>query len=205
MCLLALLKDEAVKRNLLTTEANIDAATVFYLVRDMPYIRASSREPETIIQEWRGTCSGKHYALKALFAELGLFARVMACTAVYGFCFENAPEAIQQALESSAVKFVDIHNYLVLELADGNMIVDATFPLASKQFGTVVNEEFVLGVNQTIACEPRQIWIVPENGDPQAFKDNLLRTNFTEEELSHRDKIIKLINQFFQESVNLQP
>ena len=50
MSLLALLKQEAIKRNLLDIEANIDAATAFYLVRDMPYIRASSREPETIIR-----------------------------------------------------------------------------------------------------------------------------------------------------------
>ena len=26
----------------------------------MPYQRASSRRPESIIEEWRGTCSGKH-------------------------------------------------------------------------------------------------------------------------------------------------
>jgi hypothetical protein len=200
MSLLALLKEEAVKRNLLDSESTVDAATAFYLVRDMPYIRASSREPTAIIQEWRGTCSGKHYTLKALFAELGIPSRVMACTSVYEFDMENAHETIEQALAETDVKFVDVHNYLILDIPEGEMVVDATFPLESEPFGTVVNEQFVLGQSQSIACDPIQTWVVPEEGDPQAFKDELLYANFTDEELIHRDKIIKLINQLFQDA-----
>jgi hypothetical protein len=199
MNLLALLKEEAIKRDFLDTDATIDAATAFYLIRDMPYIRASSREPETIIREWRGTCSGKHYTLKALFSELGIPSRVMACTAVYEFGLENAHEAVQKALAETEIKFVDVHNYLVLNLPDGEMIIDATWPLSSKDFGTVVNEQFVLGESQEIATKPLQTWVVPEEGDPQAFKEDLLQTHFTKEELIHRDEIIKLINQLFQE------
>ena len=200
MYLLELLKDEAIKRDLLDAEANIDAATAFYLVRDMRYIRASSREPEAIIQEWRGTWSGKHYTLKALFAELGISSRVMACTAVYEFGFENAHETVQQALDNTHVNFVDVHNYLVLNLPEGDMIVDATFPLISEPFGATVNKQFVLGESQAIACEPIQTWVVPEVGDPQAFKDKLLRAHFSEEELVHRDEIIKLINTLFRQA-----
>ena len=204
MSLLALLKDEAVKRNLLDAEAIIDAAAAFYLVRDMPYIRASSREPEAIIQEWRGTCSGKHYTLKALFAELGISSQVMAATAVYEFGIKNAHESIQQALAETDVKFVDVHNYLILDLPEGEMVVDATFPLASKPFGTIVNEQFVLGEGQAIVCDSIQTWVVPEDRDPQAFKDELLHANFTEEELIHRDEIIKLINTLFQQSSEIE-
>jgi len=50
------------------------------LVRDMPYQRTSTREPEAIIQEWRGTCSGKHYLLDQIFREEGLESRVIMCT-----------------------------------------------------------------------------------------------------------------------------
>ncbi|PIE81495.1 MAG: hypothetical protein CSA11_03920 [Chloroflexi bacterium] len=200
MSLLALLKQEAVKRHLLAAEANIDAATAFYLVRDMPYIRASSREPETILREWRGTCSGKHYTLKALFAELGIASQVMACTDTFEFKEENIHESLKEALANTDMKFVDVHNYLVLNLAEGDMVVDATWPLDSKKFGTVVNEEFVLGQSQQIACEPIQTWVVPEDRDAQDFKDELLRTNFSQEELVHRDRIIKLINSIFQEA-----
>ncbi|MCZ7673366.1 MAG: hypothetical protein M5U34_42760 [Chloroflexi bacterium] len=197
MSLLALLKQEAVKRNLWDVAAKIDAAAAFYLVRDMPYIRASSRAPETIIREWRGTCSGKHYTLQALFAELDIPARVMACTTIYKFGLEEAHEAVQQTLAEADVQFVDVHNYLILELPDGDMVVDATWPLASKPFGAVGQRAVYPGEDQAIACDPIQTWVVPDEGDPQAFKNELLHTHFTAEELAHREEVITLINALF--------
>lgn len=197
MSLLTLLKEEAIKRDLWDAAADIDAAAAFYLVRDMPYIRASSRQPETIIREWRGTCSGKHYTLQALFAELGIPARIMACTAVNELHLDNLPETLRLAFAETNTRFVDVHNYLALTLPEGDMVVDATWPLASKSYGTVVNEQFILGQSQTIACTPIQTWVAPEGGDQQAFKDELLRTHFTAEELAHRDHIIKRINSLF--------
>jgi hypothetical protein len=80
--LLETLKSKATERGLLGSDEGIDAEKAFILVRDMPYVRASSRNPETIIQEWCGTCSGKHYLLKGLFAELGYSSQVIACTTV---------------------------------------------------------------------------------------------------------------------------
>ena len=77
-----LLMSKAVDKGLLKSEEKIDPECAFLLVRDMPYTRASSRDPETIIREWRGTCSGKHYLLKQLFAELGYSSRLIACTTV---------------------------------------------------------------------------------------------------------------------------
>jgi hypothetical protein len=200
MSLLALLKEEAVKRELLDAEANIDAATAFYLVRDMPYIRASSREPETIIREWRGTCSGKHYTLKELFAELGFSSQVMASTDNTEFSLEHMPEPVQQAFGGKTIRFVDVHNYLVLNLPEGDMIIDATWPLSIEPVGLTVNKTFVLGENQSIACEPIQTWVVPEDRDPQAFKEELLRSNFTPEEIAHREKMLKMITTLFKQA-----
>ncbi len=125
---------------------------------------------------------------------------VMACKAIYKFGIENTHETVQQALANSEIKFVDVHNYLILDLPEGEMIVDATWPMMSKDFGTIVNEKFVLGNSQTIACEPIQTWVVPEDSDPQAFKNELLNANFSAEELAHRDSIIKLINSLFEQA-----
>ena len=66
MALISLLRSEAESRGLLGGDANLDAGVVFTLIRDMPYQRASSREPEAIIREWRGTCSGKHYLYRRI-------------------------------------------------------------------------------------------------------------------------------------------
>ena len=66
MRLIEMLSAEAAVREQIETGSQVDLATAFQLVRDMPYQRASDRQPATLIREWRGTCSGKHYLLKAL-------------------------------------------------------------------------------------------------------------------------------------------
>ena len=191
--LLDVLKSKAVERGYLRPGAEIDLEKAFTLVRDMPYTRASSRDPETIIGEWRGTCSGKHYLLKKLFAELGYSSRLIACTTVTLIDPKEVRGKLRTLLEQSNGRFVDVHNYLILETSEGEMIVDATWPLATKGIGTVVNERFVLGQNQQIACEPLKTWVVPEEGDSQEFKNKILKESFTPEELAHREEFIQTL------------
>lgn len=193
--LIETLKSEAVNRGLLRLEEEIDAEKAYYLVRDMPYIRASSRDSETIIQEWRGTCSGKHYLLKKLFAELGYSSRLIACTTVNLIDPKKVRGKLRKLLQQSNGRFVDVHNYLILELPDKEMIVDATWPLDTKGSGTVVNERFMLGENQQIACEPLKIWVIPDDRNAQEFKDEILKDSFTPEELAHREEFIKTLGE----------
>lgn len=191
--LLESLKLNAVDRGLLKPEEDIDLEKAFRLVRDMPYTRASSRDPQTILQEWRGTCSGKHYLLKGLFAELGYPSRLIACTTVAHIDPKEVRGKLRTLLEQSGGRFVDVHNYLVLELPGKDMIVDATWPLDTKGMGTVVNERFVRGEDHRIACEPLKTWIVPEDRDPQEFKNEILKDSFTPEEIAHREEFIKTL------------
>jgi hypothetical protein len=181
------------ERGLLHPDEKLDTEKAFLLVRDMPYIRASSRDPETIIREWRGTCSGKHYLLKGLFAELGYASRLIACTTVTYIDPKKTRGKLRRLLQQSEGRFVDVHNYLILDLPGKEMIVDATWPLSTRGMGTVVNERFVLGEDHQIACEPLKTWVVPEDRDSQEFKDEILRDSFTPEELAHRDEFIKTL------------
>jgi hypothetical protein len=199
MSLIKDLHSEAVRRGLLEPNEEIDAARAFALVRDMPYMRASSRAPQVTIREWRGTCSGKHYLLKELFAELGLRSRLIACTTETNLDPAEMPEELRALVGDAGGRVVDVHNYLVLELPEGDMVVDATWPLALKELGMVVNEEFRLGENQHIAGKPIEEWVVPEGGDPQEFKDVLLREHFTPEELELRDEFIRAFSQVLLE------
>jgi hypothetical protein len=195
--LLEILKSEAIKRELLNPETELDAATVFRLVRDMPYRRASDRDPQTTIAEWQGTCSGKHYLLQALFAELGLSSQVMACTTITPVDPENVPEPHRPLYEAANQRFVDVHNYLLVTLPDdrGQMIVDATWPLSSRTNGMISNETFILGEDQKLAAEPLQTWSIPQDIDPQEFKEQLLRSYFSEEELEFREEVIRAISE----------
>lgn len=192
--LLETLKTEAIYRGFLKPEEEIDLKSAFFLVRDMPYTRASSRDSDTIIHEWRGTCSGKHYLLKKLFAELGYQSKLIACTTVNHIDPKSVRGKLRKLLEGSDGRFVDVHNYLILELPDGgDMIVDATWPLSTKEMGLVVNEDFVPGVNHQIATQPIKTWVVPDEGDSQEFKNMILKESFTPEELAHRDEFIKTL------------
>ena len=193
--LLETLKSKAVERRLLKPQEEIDVEKAFLLVRDMPYIRASSRDPETIIQEWRGTCSGKHYLLKRLFAELGYSSRLIACTTINLIDPKKVRGKLRSLLKQSNGRFVDVHNYLILELPGKEMIVDATWPIDTKGSGTVVNERFVLGENHQIACEPVKTWVVPDDRNAQDFKDEILRDSFTPKELAHREEFIKTLGE----------
>jgi hypothetical protein len=193
--LLEQLKAKAIGKGLMGPQDELDAARAFLLVRDMPYARASSREPETIVEEWRGTCSGKHYLLKALFAELGYASRLIVCTTVADLDPGQFSGKLRRLLEQSNGRFVDVHNYLILELPDGEMIVDATWPLDTKERGTVVNEQFDLGKSQKIAAEPIESWVVPDGRDPQEFKNEILNESYSPQELAHREAFIEAIGE----------
>jgi len=106
--LLELLKTKAVDLGLVSPDAEVTLEHAYYLVRDMPYSRASSREPETIISEWRGTCSGKHYLLKKLFAELGYDSDLIACTTVTTIDPQDLSGKLRELLEESKGRFVDV-------------------------------------------------------------------------------------------------
>src|SRR5512147_221005 len=108
--LIELLKSKAIEKGLLKPEDEIDVEQAFLLVRDMPYIRASSRDNETIIAEWRGTCSGKHYLLKGLFAELGYSSHVIACTTITQIDPKKVFGKLRKLLRQSEGRLVDVHN-----------------------------------------------------------------------------------------------
>ena len=196
MRLLDLLKSEAVKRVLIDPSLELDPATVFSMVRDMPYQRASDRRPETTIAEWRGTCSGKHYLLQALFAELGLPSKLIACTTVEPVDPGEIPPSLKSLFEAANRRFVDVHNYLMVTVPDdGQMVVDATFPLSARKSGMVVNEAFVLGQDQQVAAKPLETWVIPPERDAQDFKDQLLKEHFTSAELEFREIVIAFLDE----------
>jgi len=191
MCLLNKFKSEAVKRDLIHSQDELDPALAFSLVRDMPYRRASNRRPETTITEWRGTCSGKHYLLHALFNELHLPSQIIACTTITPVKPKDIPQFLFHLYESANRHFVDVHNYLLVDVpGDGQMVVDATWPLSARKAGMVVNETFILGQDQQLAAEPLEVFAVPDGCDPQEFKEQLLQKQFTPSELEFRELVI---------------
>ena len=196
--LLSLLRSEAGNRGLLFGDGNVDAGVVFTLVRDMAYQRASSRKPEAIIREWRGTCSGKHYLLDALFREMGYDSRVMMCT--HDFTPENTahfPDLLR--LEVSKAPVPDVHTYVRLQTEAGWMKVDATWPQGARALGMAVNDRFIPGVYMDVACSPVEVFEVPHGVDPQAFKEELIKVHCGSD-MDRRDRFIEDMSRWLVES-----
>lgn len=176
MPLLPLLREEATRRGLLDEGEHLDAAAAFRLVRDMPYRRASDRQPETILREWRGTCSGKHYLLRAVLREIGLPSTVILAT--HEFTDENSrwlPPHLMTEVRMAPVP--DVHTFLRVQYEpslDQWMTVDCTWPARARQFEMPANLSFEPGVDQRIACDPIEIFHVPEDEDPQVLKERII-------------------------------
>ena len=195
---LSLLEQESRERGLLAHRESLSAGQAFALVRDMPYRRASSRRPEAIVEEWRGTCSGKHYLLADIFRELGLEALVIMCT--HQFTPENTrhfPQELRKLVEVSPVP--DVHTYLRVNTAEGWTVVDATWPSSAGPLGMTVNREFVPGQDMTIACDPIETLPVPEGMDPQEFKEQVI-AQFCGESSGVRDEFIEGMGRWLGES-----
>jgi hypothetical protein len=177
MPLLSILRDEATRRGHLAAGARLDAAAAFRLVRDMPYRRASDRRPETILREWTGTCSGKHYLLADLLDEIGLPNMVLVAT--HEFDADNSPWLPPHLLEVVRERPVpDVHNFLRVQhdpVAGESMTVDCTWPAGAARLGMPANIEFVPGTDHQIACDPIELFHVPADADPQEFKERVIR------------------------------
>lgn len=173
--LIPLLREEATRRGLIEEGERIDPATAFRLVRDMPYRRASDRRPETILREWTGTCSGKHYLLRDLLEELGLAATVILAT--HEFTPENSPWLPPNlATEVRLAPVPDVHAFLRVEhdpILHEWMTVDATWPAAARRLGMPSNPAFEPGRDQKIAADPIEVFHVPEDTDPQELKERI--------------------------------
>ncbi|PNY80113.1 hypothetical protein [Deinococcus koreensis] len=185
-----LLHAEAVRRGQRSGHALPDERDLFELVRDLPYARASGHEPETVIREWRGTCSTKHELLAALYSELGLESTIYACTQEIRLPDGAAPELA--AWEGEPV--IDVHNYLVLHESGGNRLIDATWPLAARAAGLPANE---WGHDMQIACTPLETWALGPGEDVAAFKEARLRERYTPEQLQRRDEFIRAVGRLF--------
>ena len=196
--LISLLESESRQRGLLPDGESLSAERAFALVRDMPYRRASSRKPEAIIEEWRGTCSGKHYLLADIFREMGLESRVIMCT--HRFTADNTghfPTELRDLVAHGPVP--DVHTYLRVKTAQGWMVVDATWPSSAGPLGMTVNREFRPGSDMTIACDPIETLPVPEGQDPQGFKEQVI-AEFCGDSSQVRDDFIVGMGRWLGES-----
>lgn len=194
------LRAAAIQRGVLDASATLDVAEAVRIVRDLPYERASDRRPETIIDEWRGTCSGKHYLLARVLEELG--ASVIVIHATHHFTPENSPWLPPDLLAEAAREPVpDVHTFLRVQLdafRDEWFTVDATWPLGAQTLGMPVNEGFDHKADHRIAADVEEIVHVDEEDDPQTVKEALIAA-FVDDQAARRDAFIERLSAWLGE------
>jgi hypothetical protein len=160
----------------------------------MSYVRASDRRPETTLAEWRGTCSGKHYLLRALFEELGM--PVVLLAAPHEFTPASAPWLPASLLEEcERAPVPDVHNFLRIQAAPQLdwQTVDATWPIAAHELGLPVNEGLIAGKDHLLAADPIEVHHVPPEVDAQELKQRMIE-DAAAGQIERRDRFIEQLS-----------
>lgn len=187
MPLLPELRREARTRGLLDADAALDAQAAFALVRDMPWAATADPLPEVTLATWRGHDASKHYLLRQLLYELGHPSILVACT--HAWSVEATPWAageLRAILDEGPV--ADVHTFLRVESDEGWGTVDATWPLTMARLGLPVNERFVPGREMRVACDPEELFHVPDDADPEEFRRRLLDAHLDERGSDARER-----------------
>ena len=94
-----------------------------HVIQDIPYGRAGSTEPESVLRDWRGTCSGKHLLGYRLLSTCNHAPRL------YLGRFQLKPDSVPIDFSEFAETpdtVWDVHNFL--RAGPGSNIVDLTWP-----------------------------------------------------------------------------
>jgi hypothetical protein len=139
---------------------------VFQRVRDIPYGVIGSRDPVKVLEANKGTCSGKHLLLAALYRAMGLKVK----DAVAFHRYENLPRQVEyphdlKALLKRGDGIPDYHNFVKLYSNGRWLTLDATFEEDLRECFVVNHWD---GKSNTeLSVEPIKVWEVT---NPVQFK-----------------------------------
>lgn len=160
--------------------------TLFEKVRDIPYGSIGSREFMDVYKQNKGTCSGKHELLKAIYKELGVPTKDFIVMHHFKKLPIIFPDEIQKIL--SRTDFADPHNFLKILIEDKWLIVDVTWDKSLKKLGFPVNEELDGRSSMKLA-------VVPEGNayetDNPIVQKSILVAEFPEQSQKDRKLFLK--------------
>jgi hypothetical protein len=168
--------------------------TLFEHVRDLPYYYPSPRDPSEVLQSGRGSCSGKHYVLGAMFRLLGLEVRHMICTHRFNESLIVFPGPMQEMLRKNEI--IDMHDSLQIAVDDAWVDVDATWPSGLREFGFPVNEDWDGKHAMPLSVVAEDLVIA--EGDPETLKEELL-SKLTPRQRALRKQFLIALSSWVQE------
>jgi hypothetical protein len=167
---------------------------LFEKVRDIAYAYPTSRNPVEVLQQSRGSCSGKHYLLGELYRVLNLPARHIICTHRFNESPIAFPPEMQEILRKNEI--LDLHDYLQIAV-DGNWVdVDATWEAGLRAFGFPVNEDWDGKAPMVLSVVPEELTVV--ESDPERQKETML-SKLTPRQRTLRKQFLEALNGWVQE------
>ena len=147
-----------------------------------------------MLQQGRGSCSGKHYLLGEMFRLLGLQVRHMICTHRFNESPLPFPSPMQETLRKNEI--VDLHDYLQIAVNDGWVDVDATWERGLREFGFPVNEEWDGTSSMVLSVVPEDYALAER--DPERLKEELL-SKLTPHQRALRKQFLEALSRWIQE------
>ena len=166
------------------TSAEESLIRVFKAVRDIPYGSTGEREPEKIVNENLGSCSGKHLLLSRLFDLLGVENKIVTCLHHFNEALpvgNDYPDHFKQIFHNHNI--IDFHHFVKLKRSGRWLNIDATWDCHLHNFGFPVNFGWKGYNDTTVAVRPIRFY--PETDDLIELKIRLLN------ELPQHDKAIR--------------
>ncbi|MEZ4552407.1 MAG: hypothetical protein AB7L91_11010 [Dehalococcoidia bacterium] len=172
MGLLADFRSAAVARQQLPDDERLSPASLFALVRDMP-LTANDARADAAIESWRASQSTKHVLLQQLYRDFGLdCVLIYAAHEVTPSLWPWLPPGLIEELANGSIP--DVHAFLRLNLGAEWMAVDATWPARTASLGAPANSRFEPGRDMTLACDPDELFHVPDTADPTEYYELLV-------------------------------
>jgi len=160
--------------------------TLFEKVRDIPYGNIGSRNPIDVYHKNKGTCSGKHALLKALYKEIGVEVKDYIIMHKFNNLPIEFPQNLKNILNKSTI--IDPHNFLKIKINNQWFTVDVTWDKSLKKLGFPINENWDGKSNLNIlVAQGGEIY---ETKNPILFKKELLKKQ-TKQQLKDRKLFIQ--------------
>lgn len=170
---------------------------VFEKTRDIPYGSTGERNPENIVQENLGSCSGKHILLNNLFRAIGYQSKVVTCLHYFNQALpphNEYPEPLSDLLHNHRV--IDFHHFIKLKVGDRWLNVDVTWDAPLKDHGFPVNMGWKGDSDTTIAVQP--IKFFPDTEDVIGLKKRLI-AQLSREDWEIRNRFMNLLTDWLRQ------
>jgi hypothetical protein len=170
---------------------------VYEKVRDIPYGSTGERQPEKIVQENLGSCSGKHLLLSNLLTLLGFENKIVTCLHHFNQALppnNEYPKRFEQILRNHRV--IDFHHFVKLKRGTRWLNLDATWDPLLHRFGFPVTFDWKGATDTIIAVKP--ILFYPESDDLIGLKKKLI-AELPQEDQEIRAEFMKLLTDWMKQ------